>query len=124
MKGLLVVIGLSRPGPKKHSKFKVMRFVLQKLGPCEGGRIVRRLLETRGLLHRPGKGFRIGISGYSTVLSVSVTVMTPITSPFSLTKTHFENLTRGISAFAGIEISTIGGGGSIIADTVMRLMSR
>src|SRR5256885_16941132 len=37
----------------------------------------------------------------------------PITFPFSLTKTHFENLTRGINALAGVATSTIGGGGFI-----------
>ena len=44
---------------------------------------------------------------------MSVVVTMPITLPFSLTKIHFANLTSGTSAFAGVDTSTIGGGGYI-----------
>jgi hypothetical protein len=40
-------------------------------------------------------------------------VIIPITFPFSLTNTHLANLTKDTSAFAGVDSSTRGGGGSM-----------
>src|SRR5689334_25228167 len=68
------------------------------------------LPQVRRLLHWIGGHQRII---YSTIFSVSVKVITPITFPVSLTRTHLENLTKGIKALAGVDTSTIGGGGSI-----------
>src|SRR5437660_3006893 len=64
--------------------------------------------------------FEYNQSGYyhSTIFKVSVSVIIPTTPPFSLTRTHFENLTKGTSALAGVEKSTSGGGGSIIIEIV------
>src|SRR6476620_2268016 len=72
--------------------------------------LMYRMRQVRRLLHWIGRHQRIV---HSTIFNVSVKVITPITFPVSLTKTHLENLTKGIKAFAGVDTSTIGGGGSI-----------
>jgi len=60
------------------------------------------------------KNWEIRSDYYSAIFKVSLMVIIPVISPLRLTSTHFANLTSGISALAGVDISTIGGGGSII----------
>ena len=93
--------GLIEAVPEKE--MRLMWSNLTKLS----GEFMHGMPQVRRLLHWIRGHQRII---HSTIFSVSVKVITPITFPVSLTKTHLENLTKGIKALAGVDTSTIGGG--------------